>query len=176
MKNYYEKTYNPLGLADKITKNLNRPGIKKEIRNKFSGKVLPKKLNISCITDGIVFINDEDACRVSDSIKTLMHVRRPIVWIIWNNMPDAEFEKISPELLKNVKEIIVIGRSFLKADFVLGRYVPVTEADYIEEALESAFFMAGRGECILFSPVGCAENQKEQLKKEFERAVKNYCE
>jgi UDP-N-acetylmuramoylalanine--D-glutamate ligase len=106
------------------------------------------------VVNGVRFINDSKSTTVDAAIKALSCCEGKIVLIAGGRDKNANFSPIRRYLRGKVKTLILIGESKEKIRNALsGSNCVIKDVDSLEQAVESAFNIAGRGESVLFSPM-----------------------
>jgi UDP-N-acetylmuramoylalanine--D-glutamate ligase len=116
-------------------------------------KGLPHRCQQIALINGIRFINDSKSTTVDAAIKALSLCDSRAVLIAGGRDKNSDFSAMRRHLKGKVKTLILIGESRGKIKNALSGSVDIKESDSLEEAVESAFGIAKRGESVLFSPM-----------------------
>ncbi len=145
----------------------------------FENKYPPYRMKMSGKHNGVVLINDSGASGIHATYFSLQQINAPVIWIVWNDEADAAFEQMDLALLHRVKKIIVIGKAYLKLDYLFGQETCVEEAGYLEDAFRRALKDAQAGDYILFSPatkkiegIGSSKELYEHTEKVLKKYIK----
>ena len=126
---------------------------------------------------GIEFINDSKATNINATWYSLGSMTKPVIWIAGSIDMGNDFEILKSLVRNKVKAIVCLGLdcSRLHQAFV-DFNKPLTETQYMFEAVELALFAGTNGDVVLFSPA-CASfdlyKDYEERGKEFREIVKN---
>jgi UDP-N-acetylmuramoylalanine--D-glutamate ligase len=123
---------------------------------------------------GIHFINDSKATNVNSTWYALESVPTKIIWIAGGVDKGNDYSELMDLVKEKVKALICLGKDNAKLhkafDGVVGT---ITDTDNMQEAVRTAYYLAGDGDTVLLSPA-CAsfdlfENYEDrgwQFKKE----------
>jgi UDP-N-acetylmuramoylalanine--D-glutamate ligase len=103
---------------------------------------LPHRLEFVGELDGVSFYNDSKGTNVGE----------PIILIAGGKDKGGTYGPLKGIVKEKVKRLILIGEARRRMATVLGRSVPTTEADTLEEAVHSAFDESKHGDVVLLSP------------------------
>lgn len=103
--------------------------------------------------NNIKFINDSKATTVDSAIWALKNIERPVFLIAGGKDKGVDYSRILDFARGKVKEVILIGEAKEKIKEALEGDLSVEEAADLEEAVSRAFYKAGRGDCVLLSPM-----------------------
>jgi UDP-N-acetylmuramoylalanine--D-glutamate ligase len=125
---------------------------------------------------GIQFINDSKATNVNSTWYALESLTSKAVWIAGGIDKGNNYEEIIDLVREKVKALICLGKDNEKLHKVFDQHIEtVIDASSMEEAVQKAYYLAGKGESVLLSPA-CAsfdlfENYEERGWK-FKEAVR----
>jgi len=105
--------------------------------------------------EGVEFINDSKGTTVLATVMALESCPRPVILIAGGHDKGSDFTRASRAVDSKVKKLILIGEAKSKIKKQLGRNVPCIFAGSMKDAVEKAFALASRGDCVLLSPM-CA--------------------
>lgn len=124
---------------------------------------------------GIDFINDSKATNVNAAWYALESMTKPVVWIAGGVDKGNDYSLLKDLIRTKVKALVCLGKDNNKLKDHLKGIVPdMLETNTMEDAVQSAFFLAEKGDVVLLSPA-CAsfdlfENYEERGRK-FKQAV-----
>ncbi len=101
---------------------------------------------------GVTFINDSKSTTVASGIRAIEAAPGRVVLIAGGRDKGSDFRRLRPWAGK-LKGAVLIGEDGVKIAGGLNGKVPVRRAVSLEEAVRAAFEMAGKGECVLLSPM-----------------------
>ena len=101
----------------------------------------------------IKFINDSKATTVESAAWALKTINSPIILIAGGRDKGLDYSAIRDLARRKVKVAILIGEAKNKIGHAFRGFLPLEEADTLEEAVGRASFLAGPGDCVLFSPM-----------------------
>lgn len=104
---------------------------------------------------GVHYINDSKATTVTAVEKALDSVRKNAILIVGGRNKGGSFSTLLPLLIRKVKHLIVMGESRKSIAQSLSNHIPLTQIEFLEEAVNVARKIAQPEDTILFSP-GCA--------------------
>ena len=113
---------------------------------------LPHRLEFVRELDGVSFYNDSKGTNVGAVVKSLRSFREPIILIAGGKDKGGTYGPLKGIVKERVKRLILIGEARRRMAKVLGRSVPTTEADTLEEAVHHAFDESKHGDVVLLSP------------------------
>jgi UDP-N-acetylmuramoylalanine--D-glutamate ligase len=125
---------------------------------------------------GIQFINDSKATNVNSTWYALESLTSQAVWIAGGIDKGNNYEEIIELVGEKVKALICLGKDNEKLHKAFDQHIEkVVDAATMEEAVQKAYYLAGKGESVLLSPA-CAsfdlfENYEERGWK-FKEAVR----
>ena len=126
---------------------------------------------------GVLFINDSKATNVNSVWYALESMTRPTILILGGVDKGNDYELIRELVQEKVKAIVCLGTDNDKIHQAFGEIVPtVVDTQSAEEAVQTAFRLAQKGDAVLLSPA-CASfdlfNDYEDRGKQFKQAVRN---
>jgi UDP-N-acetylmuramoylalanine--D-glutamate ligase len=125
---------------------------------------------------GIQFINDSKATNVNSTWYALESLTSKAVWIAGGIDKGNNYEEIIDLVGEKVKALICLGKDNEKLHKAFDQHIEtVIDASSMEEAVQKAYYLAGKGETVMLSPA-CAsfdlfENYEERGWK-FKEAVR----
>ena len=131
-----------LGIDEKIALSVFR---------EFKG--LPHRMESIAEINNISFINDSKATTADSTLWALRNIDRPIILIAGGKDKGVDYTAISALAKEKVKKIILIGEAKKKISGALNGVVPTEEAGSLEDAVNKAFGIAKKGDCVLLSPM-----------------------
>jgi len=135
---------------------------------------LPHRTEFVGAVGGVRFINDSKSTNV-DSVKKALLSFDKVVLIAGGKDKGLDFTSLAPIIKERVKAVVAIGEATSLIEKSFSGLVPVRRASSMDEAVETAFYLAEGEGVVLLSP-GCASfdmfrNYKERGEA-FKRAVK----
>ncbi len=139
----------------------------------LTGKVLNIKNDVirECLTDfkgvehrlqklafkvrGVQFINDSKATNVNSVWYALDSMQDPTVWIAGGVDKGNDYSELYELVGNKVKALVCLGTDNSKLIEAFGGLVPVFDTHSMEEAVETAYAQAVKGDTVLLSPA-CA--------------------
>ncbi|MBE0649087.1 MAG: hypothetical protein IH596_15050 [Bacteroidales bacterium] len=125
---------------------------------------------------GIEFINDSHACTINATWFALESITRPVIWIAGGADSRNDYASIRELVEQKVKAIILMGDSRNIPVVFNGTEIPIFRVQEMAEAVDSAYYLAKTGDCVLLSPAcpsfGMFENF-EARGNAFKQVVKN---
>jgi len=125
---------------------------------------------------GIQFINDSKATNVNSTWYALESLTSKAVWIAGGIDKGNNYEEIIDLIGEKVKALICLGKDNEKLHKAFDQHIEtIIDVSSMEEAVQQAYYLAGKGESVLLSPA-CAsfdlfENYEERGWK-FKEAVR----
>jgi UDP-N-acetylmuramoylalanine--D-glutamate ligase len=125
---------------------------------------------------GIQFINDSKATNVNSTWYALESLTSKAVWIAGGIDKGNNYEEIIDLAGEKIKALICLGKDNEKLHKAFDQHIEtVIDVSSMEEAVQKAYYLAGKGETVLLSPA-CAsfdlfENYEERGWK-FKEAVR----
>lgn len=126
--------------------------------------------------NGVKYFNDSKATNIDSLIVALESFEKNVILILGGREKGNDYSVVD-ELVKNkVKKIIAIGETKKKISGHFGNFIEVTEADFMDDAVNNAAKNASPGDQVLLSPA-CKSfdmfDSFEHRGKEFKRSVNN---
>ena len=103
--------------------------------------------------NNVKFINDSKATTVDSTIWALKNISCPVILIAGGRDKGSDYRPILDLIQKKVRDVILIGEAKEKIKDVLTGFLPIDEAQSLEEAVNAAFYKANSGDCVLLSPM-----------------------
>jgi len=125
---------------------------------------------------GIEFINDSRACTINATWFALESLNRPVIWIAGGADRKNDYASIRDLVEKKVKAIILMGDSQNILEVFNGTEIPIIRVTEMEEAVEAAYYLAKKGDCVLLSPACPSFEMYENFEARgvaYKNAVKN---
>ncbi|MFP4287993.1 MAG: UDP-N-acetylmuramoyl-L-alanine--D-glutamate ligase [Bacteroidales bacterium] len=105
---------------------------------------------------GIDFINDSKATNVNAAWYALESMTKPVVWIAGGVDKGNDYDMLKDLIRTKVKAIVCLGKDNSKIKDNLQNFVPeLVETHTMNDAVQSAYFLAEQGDVVLLSPA-CA--------------------
>ncbi len=125
---------------------------------------------------GIQFINDSKSTNVNSSWYAIESIPNRIVWIAGGTDKGNDYSVLEDLVYEKVKVIIALGKDNSKLHEAFDDVVEVIDAGSMQEAVNSAYYLAESSDVVLLSPA-CAsydlfKNYKDRG-KQFKQAVRN---
>jgi UDP-N-acetylmuramoylalanine--D-glutamate ligase len=122
--------------------------------NSFEGEAhrmeLVKEIN------GIEFINDSKATNVDAVLKALQSLEKPVIWIAGGTDKGNEYDELVQLVKPKIKALLCLGVDNTALKNAFQEVIPeLRETTKIDEAVQSAFRLADKGDIVLLSPA-CA--------------------
>lgn len=126
---------------------------------------------------GINFVNDSKATNVNSTWYALECMPSDIIWIAGGIDKGNDYSELHQLVRQKVKAIVCLGRDNRKIISSFRDIVPtIIETTAMEEAVRSAYYLAGKGGTVLLSPA-CASfdlfTNYEDRGRQFKQAVRN---
>jgi UDP-N-acetylmuramoylalanine--D-glutamate ligase len=168
-------TYNSMAaaIAGKVL-NIRKDVIRESLAD-FQG--VEHRLEPVIKVSGINFINDSKATNVNSTWYALECMETDVVWIVGGIDKGNDYSELFPIVKQKVKAVVCLGKDNKKIIEAFKDKVPTTvEANSMEEAVRSAYYLAKKGETVLLSPA-CASfdlfSNYEDRGRQFKAAVRN---
>jgi len=125
----------------------------------------------------IEFINDSKATNINSTWYALESMKKPTVWIVGGIDKGNDYSKLTLLVKEKVKAIVCLGNDNTAIHAAFEGLVPtIVDTHSMEEAVRSAYFLAGNEEVVLLSPA-CASfdlfENYEDRGRQFKSAVRN---
>ncbi len=125
---------------------------------------------------GIQFINDSKSTNVNSSWYALESIQDRIVWIAGGIDKGNDYSALKDLVYEKVKVIIALGEDNSKLHEAFDDIVEVIDANSMQEAVNSAYYLAESTDIVLLSPA-CASfdlfENYEDRGRQFKQAVRN---
>jgi UDP-N-acetylmuramoylalanine--D-glutamate ligase len=126
---------------------------------------------------GIDFINDSKATNINSTWYALESMTRPTVWIVGGVDKGNDYESLSDLVRSRVKAIVCLGTDNSRIIESFKGIIPdIVETQSMKHAVQSAYFLAAKGDAVLLSPA-CASfdlfDNYEDRGMQFKQAVRN---
>jgi len=126
---------------------------------------------------GIEFINDSKATNVNSTWYAMESMKGKVVWIVGGVDKGNDYSILHPLVREKVKSIVCLGRDNSKIHQSFDDLIDtVVDADNMEEAVRTAYYLAEEGNIVLLSPC-CASfdlfENYEDRGRQFKNAVRN---
>jgi len=168
-------TYNSMAaaIATKVL-GIRKDAIRESLAD-FQG--VEHRLELVFRVSGINFINDSKATNVNSTWYALECMETAIVWIVGGIDKGNDYSGLIPVVKEKVKAVVCLGKDNRKILETFTDIVPtIVETISMEEAVRSAYYLAGKGDTVLLSPA-CASfdlfNNYEDRGRQFKTAVRN---
>lgn len=168
-------TYNSMAaaIAGKVL-NIRKDIIRESLAD-FQG--VEHRLEPVIKVSGISFINDSKATNVNSTWYALECMETQVVWIVGGIDKGNDYSELFDVVSQKVKAVVCLGRDNRKILEAFSDRVPtIVEANSMDEAVRSAYYLAKKGETVLLSPA-CASfdlfNNYEDRGRQFKAAVRN---
>lgn len=125
---------------------------------------------------GIQFINDSKATNVNATWYALESMTREVIWIAGGVDKGNDYSELMDLVETRVKAIVCLGKDNKKLHEAFENKVPVmVDCESMNEAVQSAYFLARNGQVVLLSPA-CASfdlfENFEDRGRQFKEAVR----
>lgn len=126
---------------------------------------------------GIEFINDSKATNVNSTWYALETMKNEVVWIAGGIDKGNDYAALFPLIKEKVKAIVCLGKDNTKLHDAFDDVVDtVVDADNIDDAVRTAYYLSKKGYQVLLSPA-CASfdlfDNYEDRGRQFKGAVRN---
>lgn len=126
---------------------------------------------------GIEFINDSKATNINSSWYALETMKDQVVWIAGGVDKGNDYTMLLPLVKGKVKAIVCLGKDNKKLHEAFDDVVEtVVDADDMDEAVRSAYYLSKKGDQVLLSPA-CASfdlfDNYEDRGQQFKKSVRN---
>jgi UDP-N-acetylmuramoylalanine--D-glutamate ligase len=127
--------------------------------------------------NGVQYINDSRAENVNAAYFALDSMEMPFVWIAGGINHNNDYDSLMPLVREKVKAIICLGEYNYGLIQTFGNVVDIMiEVHSMEEAVQIAYRLTGKGDAVLLSPAGEAGNMFADYMErgvKFKQAVRN---
>jgi len=126
---------------------------------------------------GIEFINDSKATNVNSTWYAMESMKGKVIWIVGGVDKGNDYSILDSLVREKVKSIVCLGKDNTKLHDSFDDLVDtVVDADNMEEAVRTAYYLAEEGNIVLLSPC-CASfdlfENYEDRGRQFKNAVRN---
>ena len=126
---------------------------------------------------GIEFINDSKATNVNSTWYALETMKNQVVWVVGGVDKGNDYTMLFPLVKDKVKAIVCLGKDNTKLHDVFDDIVEtVVDADNMNEAVRTAYYLSEKGSQVLLSPA-CASfdlfDNYEDRGRQFKEFVRN---
>jgi UDP-N-acetylmuramoylalanine--D-glutamate ligase len=116
---------------------------------------LPHRMESVGEVKGVRFINDSKGTNIGAVIRSLQSLDKPIHLIAGGRSKGTGYHPLRELVVERVKTLVLIGDAAPEMEEDLRGTTEIRRSDTLEEAVQTAYAQAGRGEFVLLSP-GCA--------------------
>ena len=103
--------------------------------------------------NGIAYINDSKAIRITETLESLERMETSVVLIIGGDDETTDYSVLSKQIKQKVSAIIYLGKN---SDLILQHYsthnMLFAKALTVEESVKMAYLFANSKDVVLFSP------------------------
>jgi UDP-N-acetylmuramoylalanine--D-glutamate ligase len=168
-------TYNSMAaaIAGKVL-NIRKDAIRESLAD-FQG--VEHRLEPVIKVSGINFINDSKATNVNSTWYALECMETSVIWIVGGIDKGNDYSELFTIVKQKVRAVVCLGKDNRKIMEAFRDIIPtIVEANSMEEAVRSSYYLAKKGETVLLSPA-CASfdlfNNYEDRGRQFKAAVRN---
>lgn len=112
--------------------------------------------------DGVMYYDDSRAENANATWFTFENIVRPVIWIAGGNDRETDFRDLKHVAKKKVKALICIGKYHANLKNAFQKDVKeIYEVKDMEEAVDTASFLAKEDDIVLFSPA-CKSDKAEE--------------
>ncbi|NLA50532.1 MAG: UDP-N-acetylmuramoyl-L-alanine--D-glutamate ligase [Alcaligenaceae bacterium] len=116
----------------------------------------PHRMNFVRNIGGVDFINDSKGTNVGATLAALNGLEQPLVVILGGLAKGQDFSPLQKPLKEKARAIVLIGRDAKQIEQELSSAdVPISHAESMDEAVNTAMSLASAGDVVLMSPA-CA--------------------
>ncbi|TXC78876.1 UDP-N-acetylmuramoyl-L-alanine--D-glutamate ligase [Luteibaculum oceani] len=154
--------------------NIRKEAVRESLQQ-FEG--IPHRLEFVASVHGIEFINDSKATNVNSTWWALESADKPVIWIVGGVDKGNDYSSLVPLVQEKVKSIICLGKENHKILEAFSGVIPtIVETASAKQAVETAYQLGKKGECVLLSPA-CASfdlfENYEDRGNQFKEAVRS---
>ena len=126
---------------------------------------------------GVEFVNDSKATNVNSTWFALESMTKPVILILGGVDKGNDYNLLKEMVMEKVKAIVCLGKDNQKIHDAFDNIIPlIVDTTSAEQAVQSAFHFANKGEVVLLSPA-CASfdlfQNYEDRGTSFKQAVRN---
>lgn len=122
----------------------------RKVLKEFKG--IPHRMEFVRRVRGVRFINDSKATNIAAVTKSLASFPGPIILIAGGRDKGLDYTPLQPLVKERVKVLILLGEAREKIAQALSPCKRIRMAEDMREAVNIAFGLAKRGDCVLLSP------------------------
>ena len=123
---------------------------------------LEHRQDLVATIDGVMYYDDSRAESVNATWFTFENIVRPVIWIAGGYDRETDFKDLKHVAKKKVRMLICIGRSNAILKNAFHRDIKeIYEVQSMEEAVDTASFLANADDVVLFSPACKSDNKRE---------------
>ena len=112
--------------------------------------------------NGVMYYDDSGAENVNATWFTFENIVSPVIWIAGGYDRDTDFKDLKSVAKKKVKALICIGKYNANLKNAFQRDIKdIYEVKDLEEAVDTASFLANEDDVVLFSPACKSDDKKE---------------
>lgn len=118
-------------------------------------KSLPHRMERFGCAQDVEWINDSKATNVAAATAAIGMVTKPCIWIAGGDGKGADFEPLAKAIKKNIRAILLFGKSAQCMANTLLQYIPESMVEIVSDlgkAAQQAMALANKGDCILLAP------------------------
>ena len=104
---------------------------------------------------GVQFVNDSKATNIQSTLWALDYIKRPIILIAGGRDKGSDFSIAREKLARRLKAMVLLGEAREKIASSFKGALTLRRAKDLEQAVDKAYALARRGDCVLLSPM-CA--------------------
>lgn len=123
----------------------------------------------------ILFVNDSKATNINSTWYALESMTKPTILILGGVDKGNDYQELYELTKEKVKAIVALGTDNKKIEKAFAPITNVHSASSMKEAVQSAYYLAKKGDCVLLSPA-CASfdlfSNYEDRGKQFKEHVK----
>ena len=168
------------GITSKILQ-IRKESIKQSLSDLNS---IEHRQDLVATINGVMYYDDSGAENVNATWFTFENIVSPVIWIAGGYDRDTDFKDLKHVAKKKVKTLICIGKYNANLKNAFQRDIKdIYEVKDLEEAVDTASFLANEDDVVLFSPACKSDKEDEtyiERGKQFTEIVKRleneYCE
>ncbi len=112
--------------------------------------------------NGVMYYDDSRAENVNATWFTFQNIVKPVIWIAGGNDRNTDFKELKSIAKKKVKALICIGKYNANLKKAFQKDIKdIYEVKSLEEAVETASFLAKEEDIVLFSPACMSDKEEE---------------
>ncbi len=137
---------------------------------------LPHRCAFVAALDGVAFYDDSKATNVASAVATLDGLARPFVLVAGGRAkPGDDPTPLVDLVAREGRGAVLLGESAARLAALLGRHVPVSVVDTMDEAVAAARALAQPGDAVVLAPAAASFDRYENFEargRDFARAVR----